>query len=94
MKNRAGNPAKSAKRRTTLTLPSDILSYAERIARARKVNLSTVIAEALAEGLRAQQAADRSVEVLKSYRQAFSGFSEPEILLLDGILLGQPDRSA
>jgi post-segregation antitoxin (ccd killing protein) len=94
VKNRDGNPGKSAKRRTTLTLPSDILAYAERIARARNVNLSTVIAEALAEGLRAQQAAERSDEVLRSYRRAFSGFSETEMLLLDGVLLGQPDRSA
>ena len=41
----------SAKRRTTLTLPADSLRQAERIARARKVNLSTVVAEALSNGL-------------------------------------------
>ena len=94
MQDRTRNPSKSAKRRTTLTLPSEVLAYAERIARSRKINLSTVISEALAAGLRAQQAAERSDQVLKSYRQAFSGFSEPEMLLLDGVLLRPPDRSA
>ena len=84
MKNRTGSPGKSSKRRTTLTLPSEMLAYAKQIARARKIDLSTVISEALAEGLRAQQAAERSDQVLKSYRRAFSGFSEPEMLLLDG----------
>jgi hypothetical protein len=88
---RRPNP-KNTKRRTTLTLPSDSLAHAERIARARRVNLSTVIAEALAEGLRVQQAAERSEEVLNSYRRAFQGFSEQEMLLLDGIVLGPPDR--
>ena len=91
MKSR-GRFKKGAKRRTTLTLPSDTLSYAEHIARARKVNLSSVIAEALAEGLRAQRSADRSRDVLKAYQRAFSGFSERELALLDGIVLEPADR--
>ena len=85
------HPAKAAKRRTTLTLPSDTLAYAERVARTRKVNLSTVIAEALAEGFRGQQAAERSQEVLKSYQRAFGDLSEQEMMLLDGIVL-EPKR--
>jgi hypothetical protein len=72
---RRKSPAKAGKRRTTLTLPTDTLVYAERIARARKVNLSTVVAEALNEGLRIQKPADRSEEVLSSYRRAFGAFS-------------------
>jgi hypothetical protein len=43
-------PAKRQKRRTTLTLPSETLAHAETLARARGVNLSTVVAQALAEG--------------------------------------------
>jgi post-segregation antitoxin (ccd killing protein) len=39
-------------RRTTLTLPVASLPEAERIARARNLNLSAVIAEALNAGLR------------------------------------------
>jgi post-segregation antitoxin (ccd killing protein) len=84
-KNSGGNPIK--KRRTTLTLPSDSLVQAERIARVRKVNLSTVISEALSEGLRAHAAVTRSEEVLNSYRAAFSGFTDDEVAILDGIIL-------
>jgi post-segregation antitoxin (ccd killing protein) len=51
-----------ARRRITLTLPADSLIQAERIARARHVNLSTVIAEALSDGLRTHSAAERSEE--------------------------------
>jgi hypothetical protein len=75
------------KRRTTLTLPADSLTEAHRIAHARKVTLSTVIAEALNEGLRLQTAAERREEVLGSYKRAFSGFSDEEISILDGVIL-------
>jgi hypothetical protein len=68
-------------------LPADSLTAAQRIARTRKVNLSTVIAEALSEGLRRQVAAERSEEVLEAYKKAFSGFSDEEIALLDGVIL-------
>ena len=80
------------KRRTTLTLPADALTEAQRIARKRKVNLSAVIAEALSEGLRQQTAAERSEEVLESYKTAFSGFSDQEMAILDGVILESPAR--
>jgi post-segregation antitoxin (ccd killing protein) len=80
------------RRRTTLTLPADSLTEAQRIARARKVNLSAVIAEALSEGLRLQTAAERSEEVLESYRKAFAGFSDEEMSILDGIILEPAHR--
>jgi post-segregation antitoxin (ccd killing protein) len=80
------------KRRTTLTLPADSLTEAQRIARARKVNLSTVITEALSEGLRLQTAAERSQEVLDAYKKAFSGFSDEEMSILDGVILEPVDR--
>jgi hypothetical protein len=78
------------KRRTTLSLPADSLSEAQRIARARKVNLSTVIGEALSEGLRLQTTAERSNEVLERYKKAFSGFSEDEMAILNGVIF-EPD---
>ena len=87
MKSRQQHPAKEAKRRTTLTLPVDSLLHAERIARARKVNLSTVISEALADGLKMQAAAERSQQVLSAYKKAFKGFSDVEMSILDGVLL-------
>jgi post-segregation antitoxin (ccd killing protein) len=75
------------KRRTTLTLPADSLTEAQRIAHTRKVNLSTVIAEALSEGLRLQTAAERREEVLEGYKKAFAGFSDEEMSMLDGVIL-------
>jgi hypothetical protein len=73
-------------------LPADSLTQAGRIARARKVNLSTVISEAVANGLRAHAAAERSEEILDAYKKAFGAFSEEEMLLLDGIVLDQPRK--
>ena len=86
MRRSIASAASTRKRRTTLTLPSDSLMQAERIARARKVNLSTVIAEALSDGLRVYTAAQRSEEVLNAYRKAFTGFTEEEAAILDGII--------
>jgi hypothetical protein len=79
------------KRRTTLTLPVDSLAQAERIARARKVTLSTVISEAVSEGLRVQTALERSEQVFEAYKKVFSGFTDDEMAILDGIIL-QPVR--
>ncbi|MGA3239029.1 MAG: hypothetical protein ABSG03_22345 [Bryobacteraceae bacterium] len=81
------NHSKPAKRRTTLTLPVDTLSHAERIARQRNMSLSSVVAEALDEGLRVHASTQRSEEVLKAYQQAFSGLSQEELMILDGIIL-------
>ena len=87
MKPRRRHSAITTKRRTTLTLPADSLLQAERIARAKRVNLSTVISEALSDGLRIRAAAERSEGVLSAYKRAFQGFSDEEMLVLDGILL-------
>ena len=79
--------AGARKRRTTLTLPAESLAEAQRIANSRKVNLSSVITEALNEGLRLQMAGQRRDAVLEKYRKAFSGFSDEEMFILDGIIL-------
>ena len=81
------SPARVRTRRTTLTLPAESLAEAQRIAHSRKVNLSSIITEALNEGLRLQTAAERRDGVLEKYRKAFSGFSDDEISILDGIIL-------
>ena len=80
------------KRRTTLTLPVESLTQAERIARNRNVTLSTVIAEALSEGLRRHADAQRSEEVLNGYRKAFAGLSDDEMAILDGVILKPTGR--
>jgi hypothetical protein len=87
MERRLHRGVRSSKRRTTLTLPSDSLGEAERIARSRNVTLSTVIAEALTDGLQLRAAAKRGEQVLRAYEQAFAGFSEEELMVLDGIAL-------
>jgi hypothetical protein len=73
-------------------LPAASLTEAERIARARNLNLSAVIAEALDTGLRVQTASERSDEVLDNYRKAFSGFSSEEAAILDGVILESGPR--
>jgi hypothetical protein len=92
MKHPRRHVANPAKRRTTLTLPADSLLRAERIARAKRVNLSTVISEALSDGLRIHAAVERSDEVLSAYKRAFTGFSDEETLVLDGVVLEPPAR--
>lgn len=87
MRKKTSRSTKPAKRRTTLTLPADSLNQAERIAQARQVNLSTVISEALSDGLRLNLAAERSEAVLSAYQKAFSGFSEEEMSTLNGVIL-------
>ena len=77
-------------RRTTLTLPAEYLDMADRIARERRVNLSVVVSEALGEGLRVRGEHRRTEEILELYKTAFSGFSEEELMVLDGIVL-QPE---
>jgi hypothetical protein len=75
------------KRRTTLTLPSDSLLQAQKIAHARQVNLSTVISEVVSAGLRLETARHRRNQILEDYRRAFTGFSEDELAILDGVIL-------
>ena len=85
--------SRSKKRRTTLTLPADSLIEAQRIAHARKVTLSTIVTEALNEGLRLHMAAERSDQVLDGYKQAFSGFSDDDMAILDGVIPDLTDRN-
>jgi post-segregation antitoxin (ccd killing protein) len=81
-------PASPAKRRTTVTIPADSLAQAKRIASARHSNLSAVISEALSEGLRRHAEAERSQQVLALYKRAFGTFSQDELMVLDGVILG------
>ena len=82
-------PRKQAalKRRTTLTLPSDSLLQAQKIAHSRHVNLSTVISEVVSAGLELESARHRRNQILENYRTAFTGFSEDELAIQDGVIL-------
>lgn len=79
-------------RRTTLTLPEASLVRAERIARARHLNLSTVVAESLAEGLAFFEQASRGDEILEAYKRAFQHLTEEEQQLVDGVVLERVAR--
>jgi hypothetical protein len=72
--------------RTTISLPAASLSAAKRTAKARRVKLSTVVAEALDESLKQQQAKDRAKAAFARYQRAFEGFNEEELMILDGII--------
>lgn len=72
--------------RTTISLPAASLSAAKRVAKARRVKLSTVVAEALDESLKQQQAKDRAKAAFARYQRAFAGFNEEELMILDGII--------
>lgn len=76
----------SRSRRTTLTLPEGCLEIAERIARERHLNLSSVVSEALQRGLWEEEQAQRSEAILHAYSKAFAGFSADQLLLLDGVV--------
>lgn len=70
----------------TLTLPSDSLLQAQKIARSRNANLSTVISEVVSAGLRLENARRRRNQILDNQRKAFTGFSEDELAILDGVI--------
>jgi len=88
---------KNGNRRTTLTLPNRALAEAERIARARNVNLSKIVCEALEKSLRAEaetvREGERRVRAWEAYRDASSSLTDRQRLLLDGIILSEsPDE--
>ena len=72
--------------RTTISLPVASLTAAKRAAKARRVKLSTVVAEALDDALKQQRAKERAKATFARYQRAFEGFSEEELMILDGII--------
>ena len=66
---------------------------AQNIARARHVNLSTVISEVVSAGLQLEDAKRRRNEILDNYKKAFTGFSAEELAILDGVI-HQPSAHA
>ena len=85
-------PGKSLSRRTTLTLPAESLARAERIARQKHLSLSAVVGEALERGLLQEDHSRRATEIIDSYRKAFGGFTDEELMLLDGVVV-EPDSA-
>lgn len=71
--------------RTTISLPAASLAAAKRAAKSRNVNLSTVVSEALDESMKQRQARERAEAAWARYQKIYSGFSEEEMMILDGI---------
>jgi len=90
------NGTKNGTRRTTLTLPVKALSEAERIAEKRKVSLSVVVSEALEKTLHAEAEGKREVErrlqAWEAGRRAFSGLTDEEAMLINGIVMEPTDE--
>lgn len=78
--------SRSKQIRTTISLPAASLSAAKRAAKAVRVKLSTVVAKALDESLKQQQAKDRAQAAFAHYQRAFAGFNAEELMILDGII--------
>jgi hypothetical protein len=80
--------ARPRTRRTTLTLPQDLVEQAERLARQRRQTLSAAVAGLMEQSLRSHRLERNSgPNVLESLQRAFAPFSDEEMLLLDGIVM-------
>ena len=94
IKNKRGR-RHSNSRRTTLTLPEELLQQAERLARRRHQTLSAVIAGLMHDALRnSDQGAERSARVLEMWKKAYAPLTEEEMLLVDGIVVGEPETAS
>jgi Family of unknown function (DUF6364) len=84
-------PTHPQTRRTTLTLPEDLVRKAEQLARQRRQTLSASIAELMEQGLRSYRfKQDNNHSSLDSLQKAFAPFTKEEMLLLDGIIMEEP----
>jgi hypothetical protein len=69
-----------------------LLDRAEQIASERRQSLSAVISDLVENALETRDSlAERNADVLESWRKAFAGLTEEEMMLADGIVLD--DRS-
>ena len=79
---------RAATRRTTLTLPAELLAQAEGLAAQRHQSVSAVVSGLLEEGMRVRQGQEqRGARVLELWRKAFTPLTEEEMALVDGIIL-------
>ena len=78
-------------RRTTLTLPAELVNKAERLAKHQRQTLSAAIAGLMEQSLRGYSLQPaRNSNALESLRKAFAPFTDEEMLLLDGVVMDEP----
>jgi hypothetical protein len=89
------HPIRARTRRTTLSLPQDILKEVERFAHERHQTVSSAAACLLQEALRVQQGAQTGGRSFVGLLQeSFAGLTEREQMLVDGIILQEPDAGS
>ena len=82
-------------RRTTLTLPAEILNQVERLARNRHQTLSSTVAVLLQEALRTYALTpNRERSIFEALQRSFGSLTEEEQMLVDGIVLTKPDTES
>jgi hypothetical protein len=89
-KRSGGRPSRPRMRRTTLTLPEDLLRQVERLAVQRHQTVSAAIATLIEAPLRQLEVQDRSGNGWDHLRKSMEGLTEEEQMLIDGIILGEP----
>lgn len=84
-------PSQARTRRTTWTLPHQVLRDVERFADNRHQSVSSAAAYLLEQGLRQQPGRPApGTDVLEMLRKSFAGLTEDERMLVDGIILEDP----
>ncbi len=78
------------KKRTTVTLPANLLAEAELLAAKRGTTVSAIIAQAMEVGMDSLHRKERAQQAYDQLRSALTGLTEEEQLLVDGIHLSEP----
>ena len=85
-----GRSSRPRTRRTTVTLPEDLLRQVERLAVQRHQTVSAAIATLIETSLRQLEVQDRSGNGWDHLRKSMEGLTEEEQMLIDGIILEKP----
>jgi len=84
-------PGKGRTRRTTWTLPQEVLRDVERFASDRHQTVSSAAGYLLRQALRQQPGGGTpGTDVLEMLRKSFASLTEEERMLVDGIVLEDP----
>jgi CopG-like RHH_1 or ribbon-helix-helix domain, RHH_5 len=82
--------ARPRTRRTTLTLPEDLLKKVERFAATRHQTVSSAVTYLVETALRNEPESPRNSRgILEMWRKAYLPLTEEERLLVDGIIIGE-----
>ena len=87
-------PRRFETRRTTLTLPAPLLRRADEMARERGQTVSAVVTGLLQHGLReVDRSRQRAAQTFTLWKKAYGPLTEEEMMLLDGIILEEPETA-